>query len=69
MWKDMEIMKESWIVKRFGKYRKKMRNDMENMEEQSEKIWKIRKKILKRYRNYGRKYCKNMKYAEETQVE
>ena len=28
---------------------------MENTEENSEKIWKIRKKILKRYEKYGRK--------------
>ena len=33
MWKDMEIMKESWIVKRFGKYRRKLWNDMENMDD------------------------------------
>jgi hypothetical protein len=25
--------KKSWIVKRFGKYRRKLWNDMENMEE------------------------------------
>jgi hypothetical protein len=25
--------KESWIVKRFGKYRRKLWNDMDNMEE------------------------------------
>ena len=28
---------------------------MVNTEENSEKIWKIRKKILKRYEKYGRK--------------
>jgi hypothetical protein len=28
---------------------------MENMEEISEKIWKLRKKIVKRYEKYGRK--------------
>jgi hypothetical protein len=28
---------------------------MENTEENIEKIWKIRKKILKRYKKYGRK--------------
>jgi len=45
MWNDMEIWKNiviryekyrrkaSWIVKRFGKYRRKLWNDMENMEE------------------------------------
>jgi hypothetical protein len=27
---------------------------MENTEENSRKIWKIRKKILKRYEKYGR---------------
>ena len=29
---------------------------MANTEENSEKIWKIRKKIVKRYGKYGRKY-------------
>ena len=48
MWKDMENMEErqvkvirygqygkkaSWILKRFGKYKRKLWNDMENMEE------------------------------------
>jgi hypothetical protein len=28
---------------------------MENTEENCEKIWKIQKKIVKRYGNYGRK--------------
>jgi hypothetical protein len=28
---------------------------MKNMEENSEKIWKIQKKIVKRYGNYKRK--------------
>jgi hypothetical protein len=32
-----------------------MWNDIENMEENSEKIWKIQKKIVKRYGKYGRK--------------
>ena len=34
-----------------------MWNDMENMEDKlnSEKIWKIQKKIVKRYEKYGRK--------------
>ena len=47
-WKDMKNMEEkswivkrygkygrklSWIVKRFGKYRRKLSNDMENMDE------------------------------------
>jgi hypothetical protein len=27
---------------------------MENMEENSVKVWKIRKKILKRYEKYGK---------------
>jgi hypothetical protein len=40
--------KGSWIVKRYGKYRRKLWNDMEDMEEKTEKIWKIRKKIVKR---------------------
>jgi hypothetical protein len=30
---------------------------MENTEEISEKIWKLRKKIVKRYEKYGRKVC------------
>ena len=50
--------KVSWIVKRFGKYgrkvswkirlgkyRKKLWNDRENMEENSEMIWKIWNKV------------------------
>jgi hypothetical protein len=32
-------------------------------------IWKLRKKIVKRYGKYGRKYGKDMKNTEETQVE
>ena len=34
-----------------------MWNNMENMEDKlnSEKIWKIQKKIVKRYEKYGRK--------------
>ena len=32
-----------------------MWNDMENTEEYCEKIWKIQKKIVKRYEKYGRK--------------
>ena len=32
-----------------------MWNDIENMEENSEKICKIQKKIVKRYGKYGRK--------------
>ena len=31
------------------------RNDMENMNENCEKIWKIQKKIVKCYGNFGRK--------------
>jgi hypothetical protein len=34
-----------------------------------DKIWQIRKKIVKRYGKYGRKYWKDMKNTEETQVE
>ena len=30
----------SWTVKRFGKYRRKLWNDMENMEETQVKLWK-----------------------------
>jgi hypothetical protein len=36
--------KVSWIVIRFGKYRRKKWKDRENTEENSEKISKIRKK-------------------------
>jgi hypothetical protein len=36
--------KYSWIVKWFGKYRRKLWNDMEIIEENCEKIWKIWKK-------------------------
>jgi hypothetical protein len=54
---NSEIIWKIWkkIVKRFGKYRRKLWKDMENMEENSEKIWKIQKKIVKRYGKYGRK--------------
>jgi hypothetical protein len=38
-------------VNRFGIYRR----NRENMEENSEMIWKIQKKIVKRYEKYGRK--------------
>ena len=40
---------------RFGKYRRKLWNDGENMESKlnSEKIWKIQKKIVKWYGKYG----------------
>jgi hypothetical protein len=39
--------KASWIVKKSGKYGRKLWNDMENMEENSEQIWKTQKKIVK----------------------
>ena len=42
-------------MKRFGNYRRKLWNDMQNMEENSEKIGKIQKKIVKSYGKYGRK--------------
>jgi hypothetical protein len=38
---------------------------LENTEENSEKIWKIQKKIEKRYGKYRRKYGKNMENMEE----
>ena len=38
-----KVWKVSWIVKRFGKYRRKLQNDMENMEENSDKIWQYRR--------------------------
>jgi hypothetical protein len=40
---------------RFGKYRKTLRKDMKNMEESSEMIWKIWKKIVKWNGKYERK--------------
>jgi hypothetical protein len=47
--------KVSWIVKRFGKYRRTLWNDRENVEENTEKIWTILTKIVKRDGKYGRK--------------
>ena len=47
--------KASWNVKWYGNYVRKLWNDMENMEENSEKIWKIQKKIVKSFGNYERK--------------
>ena len=41
-------------MKRYEKYRRKLWNDIENVEENSEKIGKI-SWILKRYGKYGRK--------------
>jgi hypothetical protein len=35
----------------------------------SDKIWQILRKIVKRYGKYERKYWKDMKNTEETQVE
>jgi hypothetical protein len=42
-------------VIRFGKYRRKLWNDGESMKSKlnSEKIWKIQKKIVKRQEKYG----------------
>jgi hypothetical protein len=42
---------------------------MINMEENSEKIGKIEKKIMKRYGKYGRKLWNDMENIEERQVE
>jgi hypothetical protein len=42
-------------VNGYGKYGLKWEKDMKNTEEKSEKIGKIQKKIVKRYRKYGRK--------------
>jgi hypothetical protein len=42
-------------VKRFGKYRKKLWNDMENMEGKVSQI-------MVRYGQYGRKACWNVKW-------
>ena len=38
---------------------------MENMKENSEKIWKIQKKIVKRQVKYGRKQLKDMENTDE----
>ena len=58
-----------------------MWNDMENMEEiksNSEKIWKIQKKIVKRYEKHGKygriffftkQWRKDMEHMEEKKVE
>jgi hypothetical protein len=45
----------SWIVIRFGKYCRKYWTDLENTEENSEKIGKIQTKIVNRYGKYGTK--------------
>ena len=45
----------SWIVIRFGKYSRKYWTDLENTEENSEKIGKIQTKIVNRYGKYGTK--------------
>ena len=42
-------------MKRYEKYGRKLLNDMENTEENCENIWKIWKKIVKRYGKYERK--------------
>ena len=47
LWKDME---ENSVEIQFEKWK-----DMESMEENIEKIWKMRKKIVKWYGNYRRK--------------
>jgi hypothetical protein len=50
--------KIGWIVKRFRRYRRNLWNDLENIEENSEKIGKIWRKIswiVKWYEKYGRK--------------
>ena len=44
---------------------KKWGKDMENMEENRKKIWKIGKKIVKRYVKYGRKVSWNLKWYGE----
>jgi hypothetical protein len=50
--------KVSLIVKRYGKYGRKLFSDMENMEENCEMIWKICKKVSRiviRCGKYGTK--------------
>jgi hypothetical protein len=42
---------------------------MKNTEENSEKIGKVQKKIVKRYGKYGRKLWKDMENIEERKVE
>ena len=52
--------KASWNVKWYGKYvkcRRKLSNDMKiekKGKSNSEKVWKIQEKIVKRYEKYGR---------------
>ena len=41
----------SWIVKRYGKYWRKVGKDKKNQEENSEKIGKIQKKLWKYMKN------------------
>ena len=54
------------IDKRFGKYGRKLWRDMENMGQKSrlnsEMIWNIQKKIVKRYRKYGTNVSWNVKW-------
>jgi hypothetical protein len=63
--------KVSWIVKTFGKYRRKLWKDMKNMEKSKlnrEMIWKIWKKIswnLIRYGKYGRNVIWYGKYGKQ----
>ena len=43
------------IMKRYGKYGRKLWNDVENTDENSEKIGKISKNIVEWFGKYGRK--------------
>ena len=64
-WYEKYGRNPSWIVKRYGKYSRKLWNDIENMEENCEMIWKIWKKIVKWYGKYGRKLWNDMENIEE----
>ena len=55
----------SWIVKRVGKYRRKLWNDMENMEERQVEEWYGMDNMEERQVEQW----KDMKNMEETQVE
>jgi hypothetical protein len=53
------------LWKWFGKYRRKLWKDRENMEENGEKIGKMWKKIVKWFGKHRRKFWKDIKNMEE----
>jgi hypothetical protein len=52
-------------VKRYGKYGRKLRNDMEIMEENSEKIWKIQKESQLNSKKIGKIWKKGKLNSEK----